>query len=800
MTITIKTMKKYLLLLGITYVGCGVAAEPVKTKKTDKQAQTKIDKYQGEEMVTYGTVTDRKFPDTAKATPTYTIDAADVKTKVNATTVEDTMRYAPGVLIRKRFMGDPNGTLGMRTSNSFQTAHSMVYADGMPLHNPLRTSFSGAPRWSMVSPGEIDSADVLYGPFSSQYSGNSIGGVINLNTKMPEKFEAQMDVTGMFQDVHRSGRNETLMGYKTFISAGDKFDKFSVWASYNRFENEGQPQTINAAALTTAAGGTPITGGEGYQTTTEAPAIAYGDIGIAQQTTDLFKAKFAYDFTEELQGRFTIAYEDRVGKVDDPNSLLRDAAGNTVWGGATSAGLSSSQNYRTAGGKRFAVPGSVFSVSDSERQALNYGLGLKGKISDNWSIDTTASYYDAFNDRTISSNLNPNHPLNKNKGQISDEKPWWATYDLKLANDKFMGRDDLSFMGGYQFNHASLNLDVYNSNNYKAGSADVKTNDSGGATQTNSAFSQLEWRFLPDWSVMAGGRFDHWQALDGHVRVFDDPTTTANERNIQNYADRDASRISPKASLEYSPDNWTFRYSFSKAYRFPIAEEMFASLSRLNSITTSAPGLGPEQGYFHNFMTQYDIPRGYVRANFFFDQINNEINSTQVTINGQTTTTFQPIDQTEAIGVDLTYQQNEVFNLPVDLMANTTIMNKQITKHNPIGTNSVNYTGKEWDRLPQLQINGSATYHITQPWAASVGVRYRSDSFQTLTNTDTAANVMGGTDESTFVDLKTTYQLPINPKLKSTLSAGIDNVFDANAFENHPYPQRTYFVSASLKY
>ncbi|MFA6052351.1 MAG: TonB-dependent receptor, partial [Methylobacter sp.] len=723
------------------------------------------------------------------------------KTKVNATTVEDTIRYAPGVLIRKRFMGDPNGTLGIRTSNTFQTAHSMVYADGMPLHNPLRTTFNGAPRWSMVSPSEIDSAEVLYGPFSSQYSGNSMGGVINLNTKMPEKFEAQMDATGMFQNVHRSGRNETLTGYKTFISAGDRIDKFSIWGSYNRFENEGQPQTINAAALSTAAGGTAVTGGEGYQTTTGAPAIAYGDIGVARQTTDLFKAKFGYDFTEELQGRFTIAYEDRVGKVDDPNSLLRDAAGNTVWG---STGTCSSKPaevancYRTAGGQRFAVPGSVFSVSDSQRQALNYGLGLKGKVSDNWSIDTTASYYDAFKDRTISSNLNPSHPLNQNKGQVSDEKPWWATYDLKLATDKFLGRNDLSFMGGYQFNHASLNLDVYNSNNYKAGTADVKTNDSGGATQTNSAFSQMEWRFLSDWSIMAGGRFDHWQAIDGHV--YDFTKAVSDPLRIQNYADRDASRISPKASLEYSPGNWTFRYSFSKAYRFPIAEEMFASVSKLNSITTSAPGLGPEAGYFHNFMTQYDIPRGYVRANFFFDQINNEINNTQVTINGQTTTTFQPIDQTEAVGVDLTYQQNEVFELPVDLMANTTIMDKHITKHNPIGTNSVNYTGKEWDRIPQLQINGSATYHITQPWDASAGVRYRSDSFQTLANTDTAAHVMGGTDESTFVDLKTSYKLPINPKLKSTISAGIDNVFDVNAFENHPYPQRTYFVSASLKY
>ena len=140
-------------------------------------------------MITYGNVTDRKFPDTAKATPTYKIDAVDIETKVNATTVEDTVRYAPGVLIRKRFIGDPNGTLGIRTSNSFQSAHTSVYADGMPLHNPLRTSFSGAPRWSMVSPNEVEYSEVLYGPFSAQYGGASFGGVVNLTTRMPEKFE-----------------------------------------------------------------------------------------------------------------------------------------------------------------------------------------------------------------------------------------------------------------------------------------------------------------------------------------------------------------------------------------------------------------------------------------------------------------------------------------------------------------------------------------------------------------------------------------------------------------------------------
>ncbi|MDD1609969.1 MAG: TonB-dependent receptor [Methylococcaceae bacterium] len=801
-------MKKIVLLLSVGYLSSAIAADAIA-----KPATADKTKEMPEMTVTDANLTDRLFPNTSKATPSYTVDALDIKTKINATTSEDTLRYSPGVLIRKRYMGDPNGTLGIRGSNSFQTAHSMVYGDGMPLHNPLRTTFSGAPRWSMVSPSEIEFSEVLYGPFSAQYSGNSMGGVVNLITKMPDKFEAQVDAMGMFQTMHRSGRNETLDGFKTFVSAGNRFDKFSIWGSYNHLENEGQPQTINAAAQTTPLTGTAaqrtaqaalgrVTGGENYQLATAAPAIAYGDIGTSQPITDLYKMKMGYDFTEDLQGRFTFAYENRQDTVDNPNSLLRNANGTTNWGGATAAtkanpnggGLSANTNYYDAlFNKNIVVPGSVFGVSTTERNAYNYGLSLKGKISTNWKIDTTASYYDAKN-HAVSSNLNPNHPLNQNKGQIVDEKPWWATYDLKLATDKFLGRDDLSFMGGYQFNHATLGVKTYSSNNYAAGTTNAVLNDNGGTTQTNALFSQMEWRFLPDWSLMAGARYDIWQASDGHAYDYTLPATS--KLRIQNYENRDASRISPKASIEFSPNAWTFRYSFSKAYRFPIAEEMFTSQSRLNSQTIAFPGLGPEHGLFNNFMVQYDLPRGYVRANIFYDKVGDEIANTQQTINGQTTTTFLPIDQTKTVGVDLTFQQNEVFKLPVDLMLNTTIMDKEITKN---ARNQI-LVGNQWDRIPRLQINGTVTYHIMPVWDGSVGVRYRSDSFQTLTNTDVASQVMGGTDESTFVDLKTVYKLPVYKNLKSSVSAGIDNVFNTNAFENHPFPQRTFFVNASFKY
>jgi len=135
-------MKKCLLLLGVVYLPSGIAAESAQHDKHHKG-----DKYEGEEMVITSTVTDRKFPNTAKATPTYTIDKADVDTKVNATTVEDVIRYAPSLHMRRRYIGDQNAMIGIRGTNILQTAHNMVFGDGMPLHSPVNVSFAGVPRW-----------------------------------------------------------------------------------------------------------------------------------------------------------------------------------------------------------------------------------------------------------------------------------------------------------------------------------------------------------------------------------------------------------------------------------------------------------------------------------------------------------------------------------------------------------------------------------------------------------------------------------------------------------------------------
>lgn len=737
------------------------------------------------------------FPNTAKATPQFKVTREDIETKVNATTVEDALRYIPGVNVRRRYAGDANAPIAMRGSNITQSAHSMVFADGMPIYNMVNAGHTAAPRWSMVAPSEIESVDVLFGPFSAQYDGHSFGGVVNLNTKMPDKFEAQMDATGIFQDMRRGGRNQVLQGFRTFLSAGDRFDKFSIYGSYNHLTNEGQPMDPigTTAALTSPGAATviPVTGAHLIPSPTGGKNFIFGDNGIDKTDTDLFKVKMAYDITDDLQTRFTIAYEERIKTNGDPLVLSKNAlTGQTLYSIPNTSIYSQDGYY-------FRVPANGFRLQEQNRQALNYGWSLKGKISDTWNIDTTASYYDAFHDKTIqSTGLAQDSRALVNgvlPGQVTDVDTWWATYDLKLATDEFLGRKDLSFMGGYQLVHGNNNNKVYNSVNYANANRDTAVSDSGGQTQTNSLFSQLEWRFLEDWSVMAGLRFDHFQAIDGHFynynRAANDP------RRIQNYADREQSRISPKASIEYSPDAWTFRYSFSKAYRFPVAEELFASKNTVAGTTFSDPNLGPENGYFHNFMTQYDLAQGYIRANFFYDRIKDEIFSYNPTLaGGNGPNTYLAIGETETIGVDLTYQQYGLFGLPLDFMANTIFMNKQIV-NNP---QARGLEGNEWPRTPRLQANVSATYRVLPEWDVTGNVRYRSDMFHQITNVDTEANVFNGSDEYTFVDFKTNYRLPEYHHLKSTVSAGIDNILDQDVYENNPLAQRTYYVSLSLKY
>ena len=820
-------MKKYALLLGVSYLGSSIAAEPVKPKKTDKpqitakQAQSKTDKQKASSMTLSDIVVTGESEDgrpeipskTDFATPSAKVTKKDIE-KTNAVTTSDSIKYESGVFVRQRYIGDPNAPVGMRGSNPYQGGRVMVFMDGMPIWNSLQYTFNGSPRWGLIGPGEIKSVDVLSGPFSAEYSGNAMGGVVNFNTLMPQKREVYTEATYMLQPYSYQGTTQNLQGFKTFGSYGDKFGDLSSYFSYNHLENEGQPMTTFGYSNTAGANGGPLPAGSGAAVTgaymernpkaigTAAnqggyagqPRISYGDSGITQSVDDLYKWKGAYAITPKLEALFTTAFEN-LDVTSTGQTYLKNAAGNPIYGNGTTA-----YNFN---GLKVVPVGSSFGTSQQNRQSLTLGGGLKGNLFGNWNTNTNISYFDVLHDRTIASTLNPSDPLNTNKGQITDvDSMGWINISTKFDNQEFLGRKDLSFATGYEYQHSKMFTTQYGSNNYLAAQKTNVSLRSGGATDTHGLFGQLSWRFLPAWDATVGTRLERWNMSDGKyttntLNANNAITATANNAP----ADRQASAFSPKFSLGFEPGRWKFRYSVAKAYRFPLAGELFDNSNSLaGSSTVGNASLKPEDGTHHNLLGEYDFDNGYIRLNLFHENVRNAIYSSFISNSalGKTpasnyTSTISNIGEVEINGIDFTINQNQVFDSNFDVKLDTTILDSKILKND----DDRNFVGKSFPLLPNYRANLLTTYHYGRDLDFSVGTRYQGRMFSQLDNQDVQLPYYAAFTESVYVDLKATYHF--NDK-KGHVSAGIDNINDYQAFFNHPLPQRTFFMQASYKF
>ncbi|MDQ3187232.1 MAG: TonB-dependent receptor [Pseudomonadota bacterium] len=722
----------------------------------------------------------------------------------NAQTTEEVLKYQPSLQIRQRYVGDPNGVLGIRGADMFSTARNMVYADGLPLHNFLQASFNGAPRWSMVGPNEIDAVDIVYGPFSAEYSGNSIGGVVNIRTRMPRKQEFYVETSLFIQPYKLYGPDKgTFIGDRQYVSYGNRIkDVLTVFASYNRLEAQSHPQSyfIDNTGLGIPSGGqTAVTGGIRSPDTRGIPSIIYGDTGPEKVNTNLFKLKLGYDLTPELQVIFTAAYEDRTRNQNHPRNYLHDPLGQRFYGGPQNASQTQPQTLPNAAfdGSSFDVLNRGFGFSSDKRETLNLGLQLRGALTPNWNIDTTISNFDVLKDIRATAFFNPSDPNGNGTGQLQDFKKFsWLNYDLKLSTPALLGNQKLSFLTGYHFDQYNLSFRQYALTDYASlsrGPLQANRNNDG-QTSTQAVFAQSAYRFSPGWDVTVGARQEWWSATRGVVGSTSVP-------------DRDESALSPKVSLGYEPGAWKYRYSFGRAHRFPVIAELYQSLGTPTQIITANANLRPENGVHHNFMIEYGLPRGYVRVNVFRDDIKDAIQQVLTASGIQTQSSFQNIDQTSTTGVELMFDQRRILGSKFDFMFNGTWMNAKVDKgpviifNDPTGApGNFDLTGKQRIRLPHWRANFFTTYNATDAWDISLSGRYTSDSFNDLDNRDRVNNVFGAQSDFFFMDFKTSYRFKLRNGLKSRVSFGITNLNNDKAFVFHPYPQRTYLVEAAFSY
>ena len=285
------------------------------------------------------------------------------------------MKYFPSLLVRKRYIGDyDHAVLATRASGTGNSARSLVYADGILLSNLLGNGASFTPRWGLVTPEEIERVDVLYGPFSAAYPGNSVGAVVDYVTRMPKQFEAHVKLGGFTQRYELYRTDARYSGYQASASLGDRSGNFSWWMNVNRLDNDAHPITFATKVLSTGtagSAGTPVTGAVFGQNPRNQDQWIIGAGTITSTEQDHAKVKLAYDFSPSMRASYTLRPAGATTPFATRSPSCSDAAGNPVYSGPVNID-----------GRQFTIAATEITQSRADMQHLIHGFSVKSHSRD----------------------------------------------------------------------------------------------------------------------------------------------------------------------------------------------------------------------------------------------------------------------------------------------------------------------------------------------------------------------------------------------------------------------------------
>ncbi|GAA6150967.1 TonB-dependent receptor [Pseudoteredinibacter isoporae] len=708
-------------------------------------------------------IADRLFADSTRLSPSSRITADDLKA-ISLLTAEDSIAYEPNLVVRRRYVGDPNGVLGIRGSGMFQTARSLVFADGLPLHYLLQTRWSGSPRWSLLGPDEIANATVIYGPYSAEYSGNAMGGVVDIKTRTPQ--ERRFIVQGhlLSQDYDALGKNDSVNGNKIYMAYEDNIGDLSLSASYNRLRNDSQPMSqyfteANEAETLDELG---VTGYVRGQDKYGNDVIYIGDSGAEESTTELYKLKLNYQLGN-MQLRGTIAYEDRIREEHNKRNYLIDATGNTYWG----------------------LGNRNFEQRSQERNSLLLGFGVSAEIWGNWFYDIYTTNFEIIKDKEQRSGLNPNDPsFGSRNGRLTQfGDTGWNTLDIKLGTDTWFDRDDMRLSIGFLKDRYQLAINGFNLN-ASDGSVVSTRSPSQGETSTTAVFAQWGWQSNEHLDIALGLRYEQWRTQDGLYNNIQAPK-------------RDESSWSPKFSIGYTlNEQWSLRYSAAEAYRFPIVEELYRNEAAATAVLIADASLEPEQGFHQNISLINEFDSGKLQINVFWETIKDSIYNQRGTINDGgnniSVSTFLAIDEVNTSGVEFIYEQRDFLLSKLSLRFNLNYTDAEISENSA----NTRIEGNDLPRIPSWRSNLMLSYPLNDQLSLHSSFRYASNSHGDLDNSDGGSEVFGAIDDYFFVNSKVSWRM--NDAL--SISAGVDNIFNDTAYVAHPWPSRSYYLEGRYQF
>lgn len=687
----------------------------------------------------------------------------------NATNVEDLMKYAPNFFVRKRYIGDANGVPGFRGTHSTQSARSLVLVDGFVVSNYLGNSFSFPPKWGIVGPGEVQQFDIVYGPYSSRYAGNSMGGIVSITTRAPEKNEAFIALQGFAQPYQQYATDETYKGYSFEGGFSLKQDDgpLAMRASYRHFENLGQPMSWNQLTPSKKTTGVEVTGAvEDKNLITQTPIFAAASADDNTQDQLRLRGDLTFD-NWSLQG--LLVYWTTNSDTTKPITYLRDQNGKPVYSGTVKI----NEKYWDTG---------ALNLSLTERGEILAGLGVKGSFA-NWDISANLSHFWLGKAKTFTSNGYTNG-INNGAGTFTEIDPsgWW-TLDAK-ATQQF-GIHEVTL--GLSENRYETDSITYNTVAWRAASNQTFSIETTGKSNLSGVFAEDEIHLRDDLSVTSGVRLEQWKAFDGSINQ-----ATAATPNY--YDERSETNANFSLSSQWIfAEKWLTQLSLATATRFPTVGELFQG--KFDSVgvfdpKSFDPNLRAEQSQDANFIIRHEFEQARVTGSVFYQDVDDFIFSFERLDAGIKRTSFMNIERVRQTGIELIVETYDWLAPGLNVDFNIAYIDENILKNSLLPVSE----GNQFPRIPYWRINSQARYQLAQAWRLSGGLRYNSRPNSNLEATQ-RGDTFGYASEQLIVDTRLSWQA----NESTELSVGIDNINNDKAWAFHPFNQRTYLLELKWK-
>ncbi|MED5620352.1 TonB-dependent receptor [Ideonella sp. BN130291] len=693
-------------------------------------------------------------------TTTESITRQQIADGINATDAEDALKYLPSLLVRKRYVGDYNhAVLSTRASGSGNSARSLVYADGVLLSNLLGNGAAFAPRWGLVTPEEIERVDVLYGPFSAAYAGNSVGAVVDMVTRMPRRFEAHAKVNAFTQRFDLYGTRGRFDGHQASVSLGDRQGGCAWWVNLNRLDSESPPQVFVTRTADKLPAGS--TGAVPARDRNDREVWVLGTNTQYHTVQDHAKFKLAYELSEAVRATVTLGgWRNHAGSR--PDTYLRDAAGAPAYV-------------------------SDFSATNEQLLHLMQALSIKRHTHAGFDWELAASGYQYRTDRVRTpGTAMPAAEAGSPGRETRLDGTGWTTLVAKAVWRPEGGAHVVD--AGLQQERYRLRSRVTALADWRAGTPlapDDRLSRFEGNTELRSAYAQDAWAMAPEWKLVLGLRAEQWRAWGG---------LTESACCALVHPQRSLTALSPKAALSHQvSDHWVLKASTGRALRFPTVAELYqGGFNAQGQAINNDPGLRPERSWTGELTAEWGGDHLLWRTTAFHENTHDALYSQ---LNPATNAnTVQNVGRIRTNGLEAALQIDGLLDRRLDLNASATYADSRILDNAGYVSVPGDTVGKQQPRVPRWRASASATWRAGERWTLSAGARYGSRAYNTLDNSDVNGSAYQGVSKYWITDLRVRYRIA----RQWTASLGIDNLNNARTWNFHPYPQRT--TSAELAF